>query len=288
MLIIFIISITTSHTLDNFKGGRRQLLATTVSTQTELNNAKSNGAVLELGADIYLTATVSIISITITIDGMDTYKIDGQSTVRCFYVTGSASNVVTFQHLTITNGRTEGGAVYQESGSVVYFIVCTITNNVANNGRGGAFYVNDGAKLYLMNCTASGNTATTYGGVAYLSGTTNTRDYTMLTIKDSTFTGNTATLRGSVVGHDVANSKFYADVYVYGSTFQNNVATSELGGVFYMVFAQLWVEDSVFISNSATNGNGGVAYTQYPSYWERCTFDGNSAVSLYYPLLLRA
>ena len=89
----------------------------TASNQTTLVANLNSNTNIYLGADIYLTssgspdgnyATGIIIDngqANLVIDGMGVYKIDGQKSVRCIYISGSGVNVV-FQNLEITNGYT--------------------------------------------------------------------------------------------------------------------------------------------------------------------------------------
>ena len=88
---------------------RRKLTTVTVTTEADLVANLLNDTTIELGADILLTLALIIQSdhTGLVIDGMGLYKVDGQGSVRCFYVAGAAVDVV-LQNLTITNGYAVG------------------------------------------------------------------------------------------------------------------------------------------------------------------------------------
>jgi hypothetical protein len=84
----------------------RRLSITTVTTEAELTTALNNNARIELAADILLTSTININGLTgVVIDGKG-FEINGNDTVRCFYIYNGAE--VSLSNLTITRGYTTG------------------------------------------------------------------------------------------------------------------------------------------------------------------------------------
>jgi len=80
----------------------RRRLVTTVSDETAFNNALGTDSEIEMAADIVLAATVTISGLTgVVINGRG-FKVDGNSTVRCFYI---SSAEVFFSNLTIADGQ---------------------------------------------------------------------------------------------------------------------------------------------------------------------------------------
>ena len=130
-----------------------------------------------------------------------------------------------------------GGGIYSYPGSMLTIANSTLSGNSATNssgfgGHGGAIKFNGGKKLMIINSTLSGNSANSptcptfnncshgKGGGLYTFWQGNADD--QMTVRDSTFTGNTA------VNH---------------------------GGGIYLDQGTLTVGNSIVSGNNATNGN---------------------------------
>eukprot|EP00613_Pedinella_sp_CCMP2098_P053209 CAMPEP_0171888228 /NCGR_PEP_ID=MMETSP0992-20121227/42894_1 /TAXON_ID=483369 /ORGANISM="non described non described, Strain CCMP2098" /LENGTH=376 /DNA_ID=CAMNT_0012515083 /DNA_START=244 /DNA_END=1371 /DNA_ORIENTATION=+ len=181
-------------TNDNARGGltvlRRMTTATqvSVSTESEFNAAIGTNIVIELTDDIILTATIDILPqytgqyTGLVING-NGKKVDGQTYRRCFYISNKAE--VSFNDLTITNGKDNGGGFYIID-ATVSFTSCTLSSNKAvrvslffalNDKNlkssnkapnfGGALFI-DNAIVSFTLCTLSTNEAGDGGGAVYL------------------------------------------------------------------------------------------------------------------------
>ncbi len=169
-----------------------------------------------------------------------------------------------------TTGAGGGGGVYCEAGAgtSLTFDDCSMVGNLAAAGHGGGIWYGYGGMLTLNNCETSGNSATgyyrgggIYGGVggAPLVGTsvvinnsivsTNQAQYgggiyledTILTVKDSTVSGNTATFDGG--GMCLVETDVTVDDFAISD---NNAVYG--GGVY-------WVNSVADFSNGTISGN---------------------------------
>lgn len=192
--------------------------------------------------------------------------IDAQGSNRIFTVKSGVN--LTLQNLTIENGYTDSGTVYNQGGNLIVN-GSTFTGNNANN-NGGAIY-NDGlGTLTVIGSTFTGNKANNNGGAIYSNGagTFNVMGSTftgnnassggaiynkvnVLTVTNSTFTGNTAEW-----GSAVFDTCDHTTLTVLNSTFTENNASS--GGTIYKSRGFLVVTGSNFTRNE---GNGAVIYT---------------------------
>jgi CSLREA domain-containing protein len=172
------------------------------------------------GANAIMPAAQLSITHSITIDGSGhTVAVDGTTSgQRIFFVTSTST--VTIRNLTITNGITAGngggiltfgtltldhmtlagntssnnsggggGGLWNEG--TLTITNSTVSNNIASGsaGTGGGIKINNGSAT-LANVTISGNTA---GGAGGLGAATST----VVSITNSTISGNTATTNGA-------------------------------------------------------------------------------------------
>jgi len=212
-----------------------------------------------------------------------------------------ATGDLTLNSLTVRNGSCAGAcATDANNGGGAYNLgLLTITNsafsaNTATNG--GGVYNMDPATLTVTNSTFSGNSATTNGGgisnvdfTTLASAVTNSTFSgnsaangggvyngagSALTITDSAFSGNSATINGGGVYNSTGTT-----LPVAGSTFSGNSATANGGGLFNLGAGAgfVTVAGSTFSGNSAANGGG--AYNDAASTLDviTSTFSGNSA-----------
>ncbi len=141
-----------------------------------------------------------------------------------------------------------GAALYFRGGSKVTITDSAITDNTSS--ANGVVYQNGGT-LDMTDVTANGNTAKS-GGVLFASGSS-----TVVTLKDSTWSGNSANYGGAINFEN-------ATVTLAGATLTENTAL--LGGAVYNKGGTLNTDNTVFTKNTATkdssegNGNGGAVY----------------------------
>jgi hypothetical protein len=143
---------TTSHTA-LVRTARR--VGAAVSTEAELRAALTDGATVDLTADIYLTAVLAIARHTGIILNGHGFKVDGQRAVQCFALT--ASSEVTINGLTITNCAADSGAGLSVSYSTAFLNGCALTGNVASYAGGAVYAI--GSNIDLSGCTLTGNSA---------------------------------------------------------------------------------------------------------------------------------
>jgi hypothetical protein len=152
----------------------------------------------------------------LTIDGSGkNITISGNNAVRVFEV---SAGTVTFESLTIANGKTTGiagagGGIWNKNGNITV-INSTFDNNVAaNSGSGGA--IRNEAQTFIENSTFINNSAEWGGGCISNEGA--------LTIKNSTFSGGTS---GDVNGSAIINGTL-GTVYLSNTILANKTNKSE-------------------------------------------------------------
>ena len=190
---------------------------------------------------IYLTSPITIAANT-TIDGSgQSVEISGNSAGRIFKVNAGVS--LSLHKLWVAWGKDTsslgGGAIYSDGGKL------TITNSLFTDS----------------------STSTFGGGVMIYNGT--------LTVKDSTFSGNSAALGGGITSYN-------STVTVSGSTFASNSTVSSQiadgsGGGIYAEGGQVTVSNSTFFRNSATGYGGGIAGDSSTIAVTNSTFSRNTA-----------
>lgn len=138
---------------------------------------------------------------------------------------------------------------------------------------GGAIY--SSGSLMAEDCAFSANSANFGGGIYSAGGAP------ILTVSNSTFTGNSATSSGGGIYNLGLNDKTLA---VSNSTFSDNSAGG--GGGIYTIGGTMTVSDSVFSGNSAgdeSSGGGGISYGNFIGSFNlstvsTTTFSNNSAL----------
>lgn len=225
----------------------------------------------------------------VTIHG-NGHTINANNQARIFYISSNNLNVV-FKDLVFINGKAtdDGGAIWGKSTS----INCTFLNNNAPY-CGGAIYkgsavncnfitnvATDGGAIYAIgnnvnieNCSFEDNHAEEYGGAicfdaatystikncsfnmngAETGGSLSILYTKYITISDSTFTSNTATLEGGAISYD-----FAVDNILDNCRFENNDALGQNGGAVSWVYTTGNITNNRFKRNSA-QGDGGAIY----------------------------
>ena len=204
------------------------------------------------GATILLTNGQMTITTNLTIDASTLpggIQINGRRAFSIFAVNPDVT--VEFTGLTISNGFSfteNGGAIYNDGGTVTLNQCLLGENLMADSGYGGAIFNGNGT-MTVNQCTFTGNSATGDGGGGgifnYLYGT--------LTVNQCTFTGNSAT---GGAGGGIFN--YNATLTVNKCTFTGNSANDGEGGAIANYDGTLTVNECTFVGNSSdTNGAGG-------------------------------
>jgi len=229
----------------------------------------------------------------VTIDGAGNITVDGDGSYRPFVVDTAT---VVFDGLEITGGtETDGGAIFNDGGTVTV-MNSTITNNVAGSNGGGIY--NDGGTLTVTNSTITGNGAPLNGGGIYnqadgtatvdagstvsdnevgdsgggiysegtltvtgsaISGnTTVDQDGGGISNNDGTLTVEDSTISGNTAGAGRSGGGIYSFgvATITGSTVSDNTAGEDGGGIFED--GTMTVSDSVITGNTAENDGGGL------------------------------
>lgn len=188
----------------------------------------------------FLTLTKNV---TIDGDGHDVVIRGDGSTNRIFNASGRQ---VTFKELTIDNGDVGGGgggAMLIDAGDVT-IIDSTISNHQA--GFGGAIYVRNGGLLEIRNSTFTGNSATSQGGVM----TTRSAGDDIIII-NSTFSNNSAANGGGVI-----YSLNGGTIHIFNSTIFDNNGGAQ-GAVRNVGGAAIDFQNTLIANNTSVNCNGG-------------------------------
>jgi len=188
-------------------------------TFTALNAAVTRGGVITFNCGtapvtIPITSTMNLPTGSDTIiDGGNRVTFDGRNAVQIMrfdhgnFMVNTAR--VTLQHLSLINGKTTPTQRIPTAPAPC--------SQGWNDGQGGALYMRDG-NLTVIDCTFSHNQAAplgpdTGGGAIYVLGSKSG-----VIIAGSAFTNNSASNAGAVGG-------LFAQLAIYNSLFQNNVAT---------------------------------------------------------------
>lgn len=226
-----------------------------------------------VGGTIFLASTLpKITDRRLTIDGpaSPSITIDGGGQVRVMEVASRAN--LNLDGLTIANGGQGPGAGILSYGTL-NIIDGTISGNNAYSGirgyvNGGGIYNNNGT-LTITDSSFSDNVATVGGGI-YNTGT--------LTVTSSTFSGNrnrgTSPANRLRVGAGIYNDG--GTVAVSGGIFFSN-GGSYFGGGIANGSGNLTVTNSTFSANSAING-GGIENSGTLTV-TNSTFSGNRGIS---------
>ncbi len=161
----------------------------------------------------------------------------------------------------ITNGSTQGGAIYLlRSSSLVEG--CTLTNNRADP-TGGGIYCREYTGS-IVDCTITGNSAVRYGGGVGVATSSTAR------ISRCTVSGNTAS------GDHGGGIYIMSASAVIDSCAVNGNTGSFGGGLYNGLSSFCTISSSILAGNHARQGGGGV-YTTANMTMQNCTVAGNSA-----------
>lgn len=214
---------------------------------------------------------------------LDDILSDGNSALTA-NITGTVAPypTLTVQNSTLSNNTGNfGGALYLTSANLV--ATNTIFSGNHANQYGGAIYIDGFGSAAITSCQFTNNSSAVHGG-AILSYSP------LLTVSGSTFTGNSSAVTGGAilnygtapqgatvaatvsdctfdsntagdVNHSSSNGGGFATTgpaLVLRSTFTNNSATSQGGGLATSTGGLLILTDSTVSGNSAPLGGGGV------------------------------
>jgi len=213
-----------------------------------------------------ITGELPTITESVTVQGPVSPRvhISGNDASPIFRVLPAAVTVVAiFDRLVLRNGfSTDNGAAIKATGmSDVLLRDCAFLNNVCTFPAGAVLVQGE---LNVLRCEFSGNSAT-HGGAIY-------SDSAYLTVAQSTFVNNTATVQGGAI---LANNFNPQTVEIIQSTFSGNSANS--GGALYVERGNLCsIVQSTFTGNSAANGGGIVPEIGTPVV-ENTILAGNTA-----------
>ncbi|WP_414469161.1 hypothetical protein [Methanobacterium sp. ACI-7] len=191
--------------------------------------------------------------------------IDGENTNWIFHI--QLGFTVLFQHLTLANGLSDTGAIFNYGNLTAEN--CTFKGNNAD-GSGGAICNSWDGTCNITNCTFISNTADIGGGAIFQGGNG------IFTITHCNFTNNTAKYGGAI---NTGNR----DLIVKNCTFTNNIA-EDGGAILAWTGGTMNLVSCNFINNSANgtsiqSGNGGAIYILCPSMITSCSFTNNKAVN---------
>ena len=189
----------------------------------------------------------------------------------------ASRSTVTFEGVAFTGNvaTSSGGAIFLSRQTNASFggdvANTTFIGNAATSGNGGALYVDGGSYVFWTgNSIFSDNSCLGDGGAVSLAGGSDA-----LWTGNTTFTRNTATLKGGAVYIAGGSSVVWtANAYFLGNS------ASE-GGAVYMFFSSraTWTADSHFVANRAISGGGlYILWYSNASWAGKTCFSANAAI----------
>ena len=270
-----------SNTADSGAGSLRQAII-----DANNNGGIADTIVFDFSGTITLSSTLPPITdpAGLTIDGTgQTITISGNNSVQVMRVNIGAK--LTLEHLTVINGRADGGGgIYNNQGTLIVSNSTFFGNNAYDYNGGGIYSY---GTLIVSNSTFSNNSAYDYGGGIY--------SYGSFIVSNSTFSSNSSGYYGGGIysygAINVSNSSFSGNgtdhhgggIYNYGSlsvsnsSFSGNSADDSGGGIYSN--GSFSVSNSTFSSNSASTGGGIYNFGTYSANVSNSTFSGNNADS---------
>ncbi len=191
------------------------------------------------------TSSTKTVAASVILDGAGDLTISGAGTHGVFVV--DAGFTLELQNITIADGNAfRGGAIYVSTGAAAAVVTdSSFVNNHAEIQGGAVWVGNDGALLDIAGSTVDANTSGAYGGGIHV------EPYGVLTMSDTTVSGNTATAE--------SGGGLYAlgATTIEGSTISGNTA-AESGGGFSGVAStsELTIRNSTISGNTAARAGG--------------------------------
>jgi fibronectin-binding autotransporter adhesin len=215
------------------------------------------------GQTIHLTSGQLILSNSVEIDASglaNSILLDAGNNSRVLEIT--ASNLVTLDSLTITNGNVpgDGGGILVDDGATLILKDSTVAGNSA--GAGGGIFISTNSTVAIRNSVLSANSAAgTGGGVE--------SHEAFLTIDNCTLDGNNP-------GGGIA--LFSGILTANNSTISHNTA-NQSGGGFAIAGGQAMLNNCTLFGNSGFNGGGMAIDAGVTNQLNNCTITGNSAAT---------
>lgn len=190
--------------------------------------------------------------------------INGTNSQQIFYI---VDGKVTLTDLTITNSKSDDGAIYDGTPYTLTVDNCAFKNN---NGTSAGSSIFTYSSLRINKCTFSNNYATDYGtiddqegSVTVITNSIFNNNYAgvtggaissngLLTVKDSIFNGNSAISGGAI-------ESYSGSMTITESNFTNNIALSGDGGAICTNNCSLTANTCNFINNHAITYGGAIA-----------------------------
>ena len=194
---------------------------------------------------------------------------------------GASYDDVSISGLTLRGGLDPSGGAFDAENSDVTIDALVLRQNEADN-IGGAISVDNG-KLTVLNSRFANNTAGEGGAIYANDDFPSVGDGSAsLVIRDSTFTGNTATEPGTGSAGAVYFDDTVDSALISGSTFSGNVASFGGGAInaFGVQTGVARIENSTITGNTAGHAGGGIyVYNEYDNPIEivNSTVTGNVA-----------
>lgn len=216
------------------------------------NTALYGGGINNSGGTLSLTDT-NLYTNTVTGDGGGLYN--------------QSNGKLTVTNSTIFANQASNGGGLVNNGSTLMINNTTLMSNTATSGSGGGggLYNVTGGVLTIINSSILGNQAMSTGGGG---GTVN--NFSTLTISNTTFTGNTASLGGGI-------DNLGGTLAITSTNFYTNSATDG-GGLYNRNSGALFLTSSTLSGNLAGTSGGGLVNNSSKLVIDKTTFTSNTAV----------
>jgi hypothetical protein len=270
---------TVSNLNDSGAGSLREAIANA--------NAADGDDVVAFQTGLSGTITLTSGAIPVLYDGLDvqgpgpsqiTVSGDDSSQIFRLYNFDANGEPVRISGLTLTDGDGSfGGALYSDTAGAGFAAELTVDNvvvqnSVASSGGGGIWQQR--GSLTILNSTVTGNEAQGGSGGGLYSFETYGDLPTEVSIRNSSFTNNTASSDGGGIQIEEGS----ADVEIIGSTISGNTGAGSGGGGarVYNTDGDVRISDSTFADNETTGDGGGLGlYDNFAVSIQRSTFSGN-------------
>lgn len=240
-------------------------------TNTALNNALAGGGTVSFKCGtlpVTIVVNQKTIAANTVINGGGLVTLSGNGANRIFSVNDGIQ--LTLQNITLTRGRSadNGGAIFGGYRSRITISGSRLIDNISTKtgeAGGGAIYVKGESILTISNSTFTNNRASLGGAIYNL--------LSNLTVTGSTFSNNSAgvAVTGTSSG---AGGAIYVDgadgeagkIVLQRNTFTGNIATNQGGAFFHQLYNSNTglIEDSTFrgnkVTGTGTKGFGGAIF----------------------------